>query len=103
MTLMRITRHHLSSRDGGHRKRIGERNVPELSWIRRLVVPARSLDGSASQAVVGVLNTDDGPKRALLVGHDTEPVLLPRQAMAELIGHCRSVRDENISEERTGR
>jgi hypothetical protein len=101
MTLMRIDRHHLSSRDGGHRERIGEQIVPEYRWIRRLVVPVRSLDGTASQAVVGVLHTDQGPRRALLVGHDTDPVLLPRQAMAELIGHCRTVRDENIPEDRS--
>jgi hypothetical protein len=101
MTLMRITRHHLSSRDGGHRKRIGEQIVPELSWRTRLVVPGRTLDGAATQAVVGVLETDDGPKRALLVGHDTEPVLLPRQAMAEFIGHTRAVMVEDIPEDRT--
>lgn len=75
--------------------------MPELSWRTRLVVPGRTLDGDATQAVVGVLDTEDGPKRALLIGHDTEPVLLPRQAMAEFIGHARTVMIENIPEDRS--
>lgn len=103
MTLMRITRHHLSSRDGEHKQRIGERTVPELSWNTRLVVPVRTIAGAATQAVVGVLETSDGPKRAMLIGHDTDPVLLPRQAMAEFISHCRAVMTENIPEDRAGR
>lgn len=77
--------------------------MPELHWIRRLVIPARRPDGSASQAIVGVLETDDGPKRALQIGHDTEPVLLQRQTMAEYIGHCRTVMTESIPEDRVGR
>jgi hypothetical protein len=74
--------------------------VSELSWIRRVVIPARSLDGSASQAVVGVLATNDGPKRAVMVGHDGDPVVLPRQTMAELVSHARAVLTENIPEDR---
>ena len=74
--------------------------MPELSWRTRLVVPGRTLAGDATQAVVGVLDTDDGPKRALLVGHDAEPVLLPRQAMAEFISHARAVMVEDIPEDR---
>jgi hypothetical protein len=103
MTLVRTTRHHLESRDDGHMNRIGERIVPELSWISRLVVPGRTLTGAATQAIVGVLETSDGPRRALLIGHDTDPVLLPRQAMAEFISHCRGVMVADIPEDRAGR
>lgn len=77
--------------------------MPELSWTTRLVVPVRTLAGAATQAVVGVVDTSDGPKRAMLIGHDADPVLLPRQAMAEFIGHCRSVMVEDIPEDRSGR
>ncbi|QKV80696.1 hypothetical protein [Amycolatopsis sp. Hca4] len=74
--------------------------MPELSWIRRVVIPARALDGSTSQAVVGVLATKDGPKRAVMVGHDGDPVVLPRQAMAELVSHAHAVLTESLSEDR---
>ncbi len=77
--------------------------MPELIWIRRLVVPARGIDGSASRAIVGVLETESGPQRALQIGHDNAPVLLPRQAMDEFTSHCRSVIAENIPEDKAGR
>lgn len=71
-----------------------------LKWLSRFVVPARSGTGSATQVVVGVLDTADGPKRALRIG-EGEPAFLPRQAMDELITHSRTVMDENIPEDRT--
>ncbi|MFE0023603.1 hypothetical protein [Amycolatopsis sp. NPDC059021] len=78
-----------------------QRDQPGLNWITRLVVPAKSLDGATSRVIIGVLDTDKGPKRALVIGHDADPVVLRRQSMAELISHARAVLTEKIPEDWT--
>ena len=75
--------------------------MPVLRWSSRLVVPARTLDGDTTQVVIGVLETNDGPKRAVLVGHGTDAALLRRQAVAELIHNARTMMIQNIPEDRT--
>ena len=56
-----------------------------------LIVPARTPAGSATQVTFGLIDTTDGLMRAIRVGTDGEPAILPRQAMAELVSHAQSM------------
>ncbi|WP_410574973.1 hypothetical protein [Amycolatopsis sp. cmx-4-61] len=56
-----------------------------------LIVPARTPAGSATQVTLGLIDTTDGPVRAVRVGADGPPAFLPRQAMAELVSHAQAM------------
>ncbi|WP_329048795.1 hypothetical protein OG738_39700 [Amycolatopsis sp. NBC_01488] len=56
-----------------------------------LIVPARTPAGSATQVTLGLIDTADGPVRAIRLGADGTPAILPRQAMAELVSHAQSL------------
>ncbi|MEU4254322.1 hypothetical protein AB0F15_43715 [Amycolatopsis sp. NPDC026612] len=56
-----------------------------------LIVPARTPAGSATQVTFGLIDTADGPVRAIRVGADGPPAFLPRQAMAELVSHAQAM------------
>ncbi|MFD9961925.1 hypothetical protein [Amycolatopsis sp. NPDC058986] len=47
-----------------------------------------------------MLETNEGPKRAVLVGHGTDAAILPRQAMAELIHSTTAILHERLPEDR---
>ncbi|MGW5715142.1 hypothetical protein ACWEVP_03165 [Amycolatopsis sp. NPDC003865] len=56
-----------------------------------LIVPARTPTGSATQVTLGLVDTTDGPVRAIRVGADGSVAFLPRQAMAELVSHAQAM------------
>ena len=55
-----------------------------------LIVPARTPAGLATQVALGLVDTTDGPMRAIRVAEGTLAIL-PRQAMAELVSHAQAV------------
>jgi|1185.fasta_scaffold684320_2 hypothetical protein len=55
------------------------------------IVPARTVTGLATQVTLGLVDTGDGLRRAIRVGTDSSPAILPRQAMTELVGHARAM------------
>ncbi|MEC3974914.1 hypothetical protein [Amycolatopsis sp. H20-H5] len=73
--------------------------MPVLRWRSRLIIPARTLDGATTQVVVGVLETTEGLKRAVLVGHGTDVALLPRLAMVELIHSTTMTLQQSLPED----
>lgn len=74
--------------------------MKELRWRSQpAIIPARTTTGDATSVVVGVLETDHGPKRAVAVGHDDVAAVLPRQAMAELVHHARCTLTESIPDD----
>ncbi|MFJ7213584.1 hypothetical protein [Amycolatopsis sp. NPDC098790] len=65
-----------------------------------LIVPARTPAGSATQVALGLVDTTDGLVRAIRVGTDGPPAILPRQAMAELVSHAQVMLDRDLPGDR---
>ncbi|WP_410643256.1 hypothetical protein [Amycolatopsis sp. lyj-346] len=65
-----------------------------------LIVPARTPAGSATQVTLGLVDTTDGLMRAVRVGADGPPALLPRQAMAELVSHAQTMLTRDLPGDR---
>ncbi|SEF38386.1 hypothetical protein SAMN05421837_12117 [Amycolatopsis pretoriensis] len=61
-----------------------------------LIVPARTPAGSATQVSLGLIDTAGGLVRAIRVGGDGQPAILPRQAMAELVSHAQVMLDRDL-------
>lgn len=75
--------------------------MQEHRWRGRpLIAPARTLTGSATQVALGLIDTINGPQRAIKVGTDGEFAIVPRQAMVELISNARTMLAQNVPEDR---
>lgn len=63
-------------------------------WRTALITPARELTGESTQVAVGRVKTQRGYQTAIRVRQDGEPVVLPPQAVVELIANLRRTLDD---------